>query len=137
MMENILTWVWQFPQTLAGFIISKALKTEKKTFYFFGQPPVIYSVIYYCFKSDTKLKQFLSGVSLGGYIILPETSVSLNTVRHEYGHSLQSRYLGWFYLLVIGLPSLIGNLLRRKFKFDYYKQPWEKWADELGGAVRD
>ena len=52
------------------------------------------------------------------------------------GHQKQSLYLGWLYLLVIGLPSATGNLLNRVIDFDYYKQPWESWADRLGCVVR-
>ncbi len=77
---------------------------------------------------------FRSGVSLGNYIIFDNTIYVDNfSVKHEKGHQKQSLYLGWFYLLIIGLPSLIGNILRRFFEFDYYKQPWERWANKLGG----
>jgi len=52
------------------------------------------------------------------------------------GHQKQSLYLGWLYLIIIGLPSVTGNLLNRVIDFDYYKQPWEAWADKLGGVKR-
>ena len=62
------------------------------------------------------------------------------TVLHEIGHQKQSKILGWLYLLLVGLPSIIGNLLFRikyvKTHFDYYNLPWEKWADKLGGVSR-
>ena len=73
---------------------------------------------------------------------------SVATVRefpHEQGHQKQSRYLGWFYLIIIGLPSLLGNIYDRVAHKDwsskdsikwYYNQPWEKWADHLGGVKR-
>ena len=47
-----------------------------------------------------------------------------------------NKKFGPLYLIIIGLPSAIGNLIHRKFKFDYYKQPWEAWADKLGGVKR-
>ena len=49
---------------------------------------------------------------------------------------LNNSYSQSLYLIVIGLPSAVGNLLHRKIKFDYYKQPWEAWADKLGGVKR-
>lgn len=81
------------------------------------------------------------GISLGNYIFLDsDRSVSKKAVKHEYGHQLQSKRLGWLYLIIIGIPSAIGNIIYRKTKFkpygDYYKQPWEKWADELGNVNR-
>lgn len=80
-------------------------------------------------------RKYRFGVSLGNFIIVARGSES-NTIRHEWGHQRQSLYLGWLYLVVIGLPSVIGNLLNRVIKFDYYRQPWERWADELGGVER-
>ena len=91
---------------------------------------------------------FPSGISLGKVIILkryPNNESSWNGVKHEYGHSLQSEKWGWLYLIVIGLPSLLGNIYDRIFHSNwkysdscrwYYNQPWEKGADKLGGVVR-
>ena len=36
--------------------------------------------------------------------------VYLTTVSHEHGHQKQSMYLGWLYLLIIGLPSALRNI---------------------------
>ena len=53
--------------------------------------------------------------------------------------------LGPLYLIVIGLPSITGNIINRITRmyfrkyYDpnfYYKQPWEAWADRLGGVDR-
>lgn len=89
-------------------------------------------------------KFFGSGVSLGNYIIVESKSITpspkLNTtLHHEHGHQIQSRRLGPLYLIVIGLPSLLGNIYSRIFHKSaewYYKQPWEAWADKLGGVER-
>lgn len=78
-----------------------------------------------------------SSVSLGQYILVDsDMLVNYRTIAHEHGHQIQSLYLGPLCLVVIGLPSAIGNLLHRKIKFNYYKQPWEAWADKLGGVKR-
>lgn len=86
------------------------------------------------------------GVSLGNYIFIDSDSAWYygdDTIHHEHGHQLQSQYLGWLYLIIIGLPSACGNLIDRithhqhgSKKCWYYKQPWEAWADKLGGVKR-
>ena len=70
---------------------------------------------------------------MGNYIIIPKYNRTTFIVRHEYGHHVQSTYLGPLYLIIIGIPSVIGNILHRFIKFNYYKQPWEAWANRLGG----
>lgn len=88
------------------------------------------------------------GVSLGHFIIFGvkgNNFATATTLAHECGHQKQSLYLGWFYLLVIGLPSIVGNVYHRvahrkwtqqKRVMWYYSQPWEAWADRLGGVER-
>ena len=58
-------------------------------------------------------------------------------VRHEYGHCRQSRILGPFYLLVIGLPSLLWALWWTPGRsVGYYSFYTERLADRLGGVKR-
>ena len=60
---------------------------------------------------------------------------SNNTIRHEYGHTIQSRWLGWLYLIVIGLPSIVWAFIHSNFMRDkpYRSFYTEAWADKLGG----
>lgn len=51
-----------------------------------------------------------SGITLGNYIIVN----NIKHLRHELGHTRQSKILGPLYLLVIGLPSLIHAGLHAK-----------------------
>ena len=65
----------------------------------------------------------------------------IQTVKHEYGHTKQSKYLGLFYLILAGIPSVTRNILNRinnkKFNSKWYYSGYpEKWADELGGVKR-
>lgn len=117
-MKNILLYLWQLPQNLLGLAVIKILKSKHNEYYGF----------WYTDNYDF-------GVSLGKYIIFGER-FSGRALAHERGHQKQSLYLGWLYLIVIGLPSVVGNLLNRVIDFDYYKQPWEAWADRLGCVVR-
>jgi hypothetical protein len=52
-------------------------------------------------------------------------------IAHEYGHMEDSKIFGWFYLFVIGIPSLLNN----KFKFTkcYYDFWTEKRANKHAG----
>lgn len=120
--KEILLWIWQLPQNLVGLLLLLILKGETKhklnaiRFYF--------------------LDSFPGGITLGEYIIVGAKQ-SL-TVRHEFGHVLQSRYLGPLYLIVIGLPSIIhagiNNIIGccDKHKDGYYHFYTEKWANKLG-----
>ena len=127
-MKAILLYIWQLPQNLLGLILRLIWKPEKE---------MIYKGVKYSFTQS-----FPSGISLGEYVILkryPFNKYTWNSVKHEYGHTRQSVRYGWFYLLVIGLPSLLGNIYDRIFKKGsvwYYNQPWEKGADKLGGVER-
>ena len=130
----MFSFIWQLPQNLIGLFMlmwhNKFCKHEIKKI------SNADGIQYYLLKHVNDC-----GISLGNYIFLDsDRSVSKKAVKHEYGHQLQSKRLGWLYLIIIGIPSAIGNIIYRKTKFkpygDYYKQPWEKWADELGNVNR-
>lgn len=60
--------------------------------------------------------------------------------KHEKGHRKQSKWLGPFYLIVIGIPSIIWATLhsfcKPISKIDYYWFYTEKWANKIGGVKR-
>jgi len=61
------------------------------------------------------------GISLGNIVIL-----GLNTTgalkQHEFGHCIQSRILGPFYLLLIGTPSFMwATVLTTGWKHGYFR----------------
>lgn len=132
---RILSEIWQLPQHIIAYIIMlvncKSLK----------QMVSKDGIHYY-------LVDHLSncGISLGNYIFLDVDGIYDDiTIKHERGHQKQSLMLGPLYLIIIGLPSIMGNILNRiKYKYFrkhydrdfYYKQPWEAWADKLGGVDR-
>ena len=123
---NILLYIWQLPQNLLGLLIIKITKANIVDV-------LEASSIYRC-KSNF-------GVSLGKYIILGEKFLYQPfTILHEYGHCRQSLYLGWFYLLIVGIPSFAMNILSRifkgKFAQNYYNRFPENWADKIVGIKR-
>ena len=131
MLKEILLYIWQLPQNLLGLLLIKL----------YGDCSLYNVDNGRRFYSSSHMP---SGISLGNYIILYKATFG-EDYHHEYGHSIQSRWLGWFYLLVIGLPSLIGNIWDRLFHRNwsykdsvrwYYSQLWEAWADHLGGVKR-
>ena len=122
-MGNFLLYLWQLPQNLLGLILLLLYKDKSL----------------HCKIDDTNIyiaKNFSGGISLGKYIIIRKPYEV--TIHHEYGHHKQSLRYGWLYLLVVGLPSLLGNIYDRLFGLtieQYYNLPWEKQADKLGGIV--
>lgn len=123
--EAFFEYLWQLPQNILGLIVIWVTKSKK-----------IECGNYY--KTELNI-----GVSLGSYIIIG--NVTETTLKHEKGHQKQSLYLGWLYLLIVGIPSISRNiydrLFHRKWTNDerikwYYSQFPEKQADELGRVER-
>jgi len=117
-MKKLLLILWQLPQELLGLIL----------FLYFCDS---YNEPFYFFNSN-----YIASFTLGDFIFINNRQISPVTLSHETGHKKQSHMLGPLYLLLIGLPSVIGNILHRFIKFNYYKQPWEAWADKLGDVER-
>ena len=129
--KHVIMEIWQLPQNLVGIIVKKLYAATPCTTYQDVQ-------VYYWNNSGA--------ISLGRHIFVPyckESSASWlqRCIKHEYGHCVQSKYLGWFYLLVIGLPSITWagcfEWYRKKTGTSYYAFYTEKSADKLGGVNRD
>ena len=136
---KIRRWTWEFPQSLLGAILLPFYnKTRLKTFTYKDQEVYIYDKF--------------PGISLGYYVLLDynrydwnnnNIRISLkNSIKHEAGHGIQSKWLGPLYLPFVGILSGLHNLnCRRKRKkgipYDYYKFFVEAWADKLGGVKRN
>lgn len=118
--KNILQFLWELPQNLLGLLLRAIYKGNDSEY----NDAVV--------RRSTKMS---GGISLGRYIIINQWS-SEKTVKHEYGHTLQSKKLGWFYLLLVGLPSILHAALCPCKRHSYYDVYPEKWADKLGGVKR-
>lgn len=130
-MKELIKYLWQLPQNLLGLFLIHIYK-DVSIVRRYGDIVV--------YQTD----DMPSGISLGRYVIMKFTKDETG-IKHELGHSRQSQKLGWLYLIVIGLPSLLGNIydriFHRNWRYEdverwYYSQPWEKWADKLGGVKR-
>lgn len=131
-MKNALLYIWQLPQNLLGLLLIAFYRPERKHIMENGNE------IYFA----TRMK---GGISLGKYSIVNvghyrhdiNESLKRDTVRHEaIGHAKQSLYLGWFYLLAIGLQSALHAALCKCKNHNYYDMWFEKWADKLVGVKR-
>lgn len=128
-MKRFLLIIWQLPQLIVSAIIYMFI--DVKDFKLIDNKAVIFS------------DRMRGGLCLGELIII-STRIGAckleKTLRHELGHSRQSEILGWFYLLVIGLPSLLHAIYHAIFRYGdykgYYKFYTERWADKLGGVER-
>lgn len=122
-MKNILMYIWQLPQNLLGLLLVWYFRKRSNYFWSIDKPPCRVYV------SD----KMRGGISLGQYIILNTSLYHDRHVNHEWGHSVDSRRFGWFYLLIIGLPSILWAIFHGNR--DYYSFYTERWADRNGGVV--
>ncbi len=135
MLIKILLYLWQIPQHVLALIIWGVLRITRR----------VWRVK--MLRGHKVIQTFTPGwgVSLGDYIFF-DTEYNAETVKHELGHSVQSRQLGPLYLPVIGIASAVCNNLwdrlfhrkwpvRKRVKWYYSRFP-EKQADILGGVQR-
>ncbi len=121
-MKRIYKWLWQAPQNIVGFLVMLFTHARKV-----GD--------WYEFNINC------GSVSLGKYVFLcPSHWDDEQTLLHEFGHQKQSEMLGWLYLPIIAIPSLIWcgcfEWYRKKHNVSYYDFYTEKWADQIAGINR-
>ena len=104
----LLLFIWQLPQLIIGRIYYTCItKTKIITI---NNSTAIY----------TTAMPANAGMSLGKYVFVGDKSNRV-TVLHELGHTIQSKYYGWFYLVLIGIPSLVRAIL---FKYQWKRGKW-------------
>lgn len=77
-------------------------------------------------------------VSLGAYIVVHESLIRENVLRHEYGHTMQGYKHGPFFLLLEGTVSLVQaaiSLISPSFAAGYYDRWPEDEATALGARI--
>jgi hypothetical protein len=134
---KIRRWTWELPQTLIGAAIS-LLHKEKPL-----------RVIEYADQKVYLYNKFNGGISLGYYTHLDWNAKDHNdnnireglkkSILHEAkGHGTQSKWLGPFYLPLIGLPSVIHCAIHKMCgrKWNYYSFCTEKSADKIAKIKR-
>lgn len=135
MLLNILLFLHQLPQNIIGCIVYLIVNPKRYRCSLDGQWQTYY--VAQRFKGSW-------GVSLGSFVFFGSER-ELAGIRHEHGHQIQSLYLGWLYLLVVGIPSFVRCIFDILFHKNwtteerikwYYSGFPEKWADKLGGVQR-
>ena len=100
------------------------------------------SKVFSFYKGESVIRHSIPGASscqIFGVIFLNErekfNDIGIETIRHEFGHSIQERIMGLNYLTAIVIPSLITFNINPSESV-YYSMPWERTADWLGGVNR-
>ena len=130
-MKKIFSYTWEILQNLIGKVVLIVSGAKQLTTY-----------------KDAKVYSWSrnDGVSLGEHIFVslkeydPNKQSHVDFVKHEYGHTVQSKLLGPLYVFLILLPSMTWagcfEKYREKNKISYYDFYTEKWADKLSGVNR-
>lgn len=120
--DFVSNWIWQLPQNLLGVIYGAFIKKSN-----YRLNPYNDCVVY--------KKYSPGGVTLGKYVFLWRFCSGTFILKHEHGHVQQSKILGPFYLIVIGLPSILWAWLHNKIapNKSYYWFYTESWANKLSG----
>ena len=123
----ILLFLWQLPQNLVALLVMPFL--GRLTF-------VDYR--HYCFGfACTRFPKNASGISLGSFAFFhPDYAHDAHTIRHEMdGHTVDSKLFGPLYLLIIGIPSIL-HLIFKKKNSNYYDFYTERRANRHAGLER-
>ena len=125
--RNLILFIWQLPQHLLAILYIGYLVMMCKDL-----------------GVDSRYKQAIvipcvmrGAVTLGCYVFVGLNSAYRKIVKHELGHTIQSKILGPLYLIVIGIPSItycglrrIFPSLRKKNYYNFYTEKWGKYLSE-------
>lgn len=132
---KLFVYLWQLPQMLVGLLICNLIKYTQSFNATTKTGKVYHGKVYFT-------DWFNSAVCLGKYIIVDKKLKGKDqlseTIKHELGHSIQSILLGWFYFIVVGIPSFVLNIISRIYKKDaqwYYSKFPENWANKLAEGI--
>lgn len=133
--KTVFLLIWQLPQALLGLfvlflvLLSKTANKDAMKIEAMKNRLVVYNLFF--------------SVSLFPFTFVNKRYPLEKTVKHEYGHIIQSMYFGPLYLFVIGIPSVARAAKYAKIikteperYEEYFKGYPENWADKLGGVAR-
>ncbi len=141
MLYRLLQVIWGFPQTLAGLVVY-ALHRECPHYDYHGLVVTVWRS-----KSSLSLGMFLF-VTDDPFFYYPSYKEKYDQdmftrmlLVHEYGHTVQSLMFGPFYLIAVGLPSILWSFLpafakkRERDHISYFSVYPERCANHLGERV--
>lgn len=138
---EVIFYVWQILQNILGllFILFYYIGIFKGEIKYYKK--IGYSYIY-------KVKGWKKfGLCLGNYIFVSLDERGEELVYHEMGHGFQSRFLGPFFIFIIGIYSVLRYwYFENKIKknMDKEKELWkqyhkgypEGWANRVAKGIR-
>jgi hypothetical protein len=129
-----LLFLWELPQNFLGIMVFAIMKLRKTTLKIQAYNHLL------CIETKNV------GISLGWFVFWTPSGnrfshLEIDCLLHELGHARQSVFLGPFYLLIIGIPSLARVFYGRIYSWKhgvgwtgYFTGFPENWADRLGGV---
>lgn len=122
-----LMYLHQLPQNLLGFALYLYYRGYEK------MRQVGYNDVVV-----VKSPKMRGEISLGQYVIVSRDA-NLETIYRKLGRCKQSQILGWLFLIVIELPSIIWDALydipEIRERWSYYDFYTERWANELAKTL--
>ncbi|MBI4649586.1 MAG: RHS repeat-associated core domain-containing protein [Bacteroidia bacterium] len=127
-LQLLSRFTWEVPQMHFGLIASHArnITGNVTNVDYYGGATLV--------NRDDPANPWAWGFTLGPYINTLNAEAdpySDELFRHEYGHTLQSRLVGPFYLTHVGLPSLIGQGLEDIGVNDHSREWYETQANRM------
>lgn len=104
MLYIVVGWVWQFPQTLLGWIIYKTIKN-----------PVVH-IGSAGFKFILIRNENFPPICLGEYLFTGNT----NLTRFLYGRGILSRKLGPLFIPLVSIPSILLLIMGKPWYLNYW-----------------
>ena len=102
-------WTWELPQTMLGKTVSHVRNLTGN----------VDNVEYYrgttLVNDNNPRSNYMWGMTLGSFINsqnIRHADPTIPIFRHEFGHTIQSRWWGPLYLLEVGAPSLLSQGLQ-------------------------
>jgi len=123
---NALLAIWILPQWITG-ILGWLIFRNGKLYYNEDAKILVLNV--------NKGHLFGNACCSSGPIIFTTPECNENTIKHETGHSVQSLMFGWFFHIIVSLPSVILFWTKRILGKDqswYHSKYPESHADKLG-----
>ena len=122
-MYYFLQWSWGLLENIVGFIVFLVMIKNKH----FKYKKCIATMM-----SD----KYGGSFSLGMFIFVSETNV--NTMNHEYGHTIQNNMFGILKPFIVSIPSVVRfwwkSLVSHKWD-DYYDIWFENHASKIGNKA--
>lgn len=120
-----LTELWQLPQNILGIIYKRWIRKD-----------IITRIDYSAVEYECYLTRGHGVSTIGRYIFIQQKYVDLTeTLKHEKEYVKLSRFLGIFYLPIIGIPYIIMKIFPVFNLEESYIEKLIKWLRDLNTST--